>query len=310
MTAARGAKAGGNGGGNGLFPGGWGIDNEYLTLRDVLLGKPDHFGWRPISAIARRTFENLDKLGIKFDLQTAMAQHREMVDIYESNGVKTHFLEADEGLACSVYARDSSAMTPWGALVASIQTPYRRRDYAVVARFYYENDIPIWKWVTAGHFEGGDFDIVEPGAVLLGYNNERSEEAGARQVAAWVKKEGWEALVAPIPAHFVHMDALVVAIAPKLVVACTDALEGYVVDWIKARGVDIVDVPYRDCIRLGCNVVSLGDDRILSMATNKDLNERLRAMGFEVFAPDMSQFQHGGGGVHCMSQALRRDRAD
>ena len=39
----------------------------------------------------------------------------------------------------------------------------------------------------------------------------------------------------------------------------------------------------------------------------RDLNQRLEAMGFEVFTPDMSMFQHGGGGVHCLSQAPRRD---
>ena len=32
---------------------GWGIDNDYGVLRDVLLGKPDHFEWRPISQIAK-----------------------------------------------------------------------------------------------------------------------------------------------------------------------------------------------------------------------------------------------------------------
>lgn len=30
-------------------------------------------------------------------------------------------------------------------------------------------------------------------------------------------------------------------------------------------------------------------------------------MGFKVHAPDMSMFTLGGGGVHCLSQALRRD---
>ncbi len=87
------------------WPDGWGVDNATGVLRDVLLGKPDHFGWRPISAIARRTFENLDTLGITFDQQLAMRQHREMVDIYHGAGVRTHVLDADEGLPCSVYAR-------------------------------------------------------------------------------------------------------------------------------------------------------------------------------------------------------------
>ena len=291
------------------WPDGWGVDNATGVLRDVLLGKPDHFGWRPISAIARRTFANLDTLGITFDRQLAMRQHREMVDIYHGAGVRTHFLDADEGLACSVYARDSSAMTPWGALITSIQTPYRRRDYALVAEFYRRAGIPIWHWVTAAHFEGGDFDIVEPGFVLLGYGGERSEEAGAMQVARWVEAEGWEALTVAIPAHFVHMDALVVMIAEKLAVVCKDALEDYVTDALEARGIEMVPVGYRECVRLGCNVVPLGDKRILSMASNADLNARLEALGFEVYAPDMSMFQHGGGGVHCLSQELRRDPA-
>ncbi|MEE2981042.1 MAG: arginine deiminase family protein [Pseudomonadota bacterium] len=286
---------------------GWGIDNDYGVLRDVLLGKPDHFEWRPISQIAKRTFNNLETLGITYNHQLAQRQHREMVDIYEANGVTVHLLDADEGLPCSVYARDSSAMTPWGALVTSIQTPFRRRDYSVVTRFYNRMNIPIWNWVTAGHFEGGDFDIIEPGAVLLGYCGERSEEDGARQVAKWVEAEGWDCLVAPIPVAFVHMDGMVVMVGHKTAVACVDALEDYVIDWITARGIEIIPVGYREASRLGCNVVALGDDRVLSMATNADLNQRLEAMGFEVFTPDMSMFQHGGGGVHCLSQALRRD---
>ncbi|MEE9301019.1 MAG: arginine deiminase family protein [Alphaproteobacteria bacterium] len=293
--------------GNGRLSDGWGVDNATGVLRDVLLGKPDNFEWRPISPIAKRTFRNLERLGVRYDQQLAMRQHREMVDIYEANGVRPHFLEADEGLPCSVFARDSSAMTPWGALIASIQTPYRRRDYSVASSFYRDAGIPIWKWATAGHFEGGDFDIVEPGAVLLGYGDERSEEAGAEQVAKWLEAEGWEALVVPIPAHFVHMDALVVMIAPKLAVICVDALEDYVIDWLKGRGIEFVEVGYRECIRLGCNVVALGDERVLSLASNTKLNEHLKAMGFEVFAPDMSMFTHGGGGVHCLSQELKRD---
>jgi len=291
------------------FPGSWGIDNEYLPLEDVLLGKPDYFSWRPISAIARRTFANQQKLGISFDRQVAMMQHRKLVDIYEGNGVRVHYLAADEGLPCSVYARDSSAMTPWGALITSIQTRYRRRDYAAAARFYFENDIPIWHWVTAGHFEGGDFNIIDPGAVLLGYNNERSEEAGAEQVAGWIREEGWEAMVVPISEQFVHMDGIIVAVAAKTVLACTDALESYALDWIKALNIKIIDVPYRDCIKLGCNVVALGNDRVLSMASNESVNKRLRAEGFEVLAADVSQFLYGGGGVHCLSQALRRQAA-
>ena len=58
---------------------------------------------------------------------------------------------------------------------------------------------------------------------------------------------------------------------------------------------------------LGVNLVSLGNKRVLSMAGSVKLNEKMRSLGYEVHAPDMSMFTLGGGGVHCLCQALKRD---
>ena len=286
----------------------WGINNEYGRLTDVLLGKPEFFRWVDAGAITQRVLRNAEQLGVQFNLQTAMAQHAEMVSIYEEEGVDCHFLESDSVLHRNFFARDSSAMTPFGALICHMQLKCRRADYVTAIRFYQQNKIPIFNMVTAGHFEGGDFCIIEPGSVLVGWCGERSEEAGADQVAQWMRDEGWEAVVAPIPAHFIHMDALVVPIAPKLAVACADALEGWVLDWLRSKGFDLVEVPYRECaMKLGVNLVSLGNDRILSMSQSVELNKRLESLGFKVHAPDMSMFTFGGGGVHCLSQALHRE---
>ena len=285
----------------------WGIDNDYGVLRDVLLGRPEYFRWIDAGPITQRTLKNAEKMGVEFDLQTAMAQHAEMVRIYQDAGVDCHFLAADEVLHRNFFARDSSAMTPWGAIVCHMQLKSRRADYATVIEFYQSNHIPIWKYVTAGHFEGGDFVILEPGLVLIGYCGERSEEAGAMQVAGWIEDKGWEAQVAPIPAHFVHMDGIVVPLAEKLLVACVDALEGWLVDWLRGKGFDFVDVGYAEAKALGVNLVSLGNNKVLSMKGGATLNRKLRDLGYEVYDPDMSMFTLGGGGVHCLSQSLCRD---
>ena len=286
----------------------WGIDNEYGALRDVLLGKPEYFRWVDAGAITQRVLNNAAELGVECNLQTAMAQHAEMVRIYESEGVNCHFIDSDPVLHRNFFARDSSAMSPFGAIICHMQLKCRRADYVTAIRFYQENNIPIFNMVSAGHFEGGDFCIIEPGAVLVGWCGERSEESGAKQVAQWMLDQGWEARVVPIPAHFIHLDALIVPIAPKLAVVCLDALEDWVIAWLRDRGFDFVDVPYRECaMNLGVNLVGLGNDRILSMASDSDLNERLRALGFKVHEPDMSMFTLGGGGVHCLSQALCRE---
>jgi len=285
----------------------WGIDNDYAPLQDVLLGVPEHYRWVEAGPLIGRTLDNAHKTGVRFDLQLAMSQHAEMVRIYEGCGVRCHYLDADPVLHRNFFARDSSAMTPWGALICHMQLKVRRADYVTAIRFYQDNAIPIWRYATAGHFEGGDFVILEPGRVLIGHCGERSEKAGAEQVAEFVRDEGWEALTVPISREFVHMDGLIVPLAEKLLVACLDALEPWVAQQLQAWDFDFVDVPYAEARNLGVNLVALGDAKVLSMAGAVKLNEKMRALGFEVFAPDMSMFTLGGGGVHCLSQALCRE---
>ena len=284
-----------------------GIDNDYGVLRDVLLGRPTYFRWTDAGPLTRRTLANAHKTGASFDYDLAQQQHAEMVRIYESHGVNCHYLDADPVLHRNFFARDSSAMTPWGALICHMQLKTRRADYVTAIKFYQENNIPIWKYATAGHFEGGDFVIIEPGTVLIGYGGERSEQEGAEQVAEWVREEGWEAEVSPIPALFVHMDGLVVPIAPKLIVTCLDALEGWVVDWLRGKGFDFVDVGFAEAKNLGVNLVSLGNKRIMAMTGSDKMIAELRRRDFHVDVVDMSQFTLNGGGVHCLCQSLRRD---
>jgi len=281
----------------------WGVNSEYGRLHDVLLCEPVHFEWLPTSSISRATLRS----GAKFDRQLALKQHREMVQAYEDAGVTVHYLETDEALPYQVYARDSSFMTPYGAVVTQMHQWWRRGEYAPVIRFYQSRGIPIFKMVTAAAFEGGDFDVIEPGAVLIGYCGERTQEPAARQVKGWMEEKGWEVKLAPIAEHYVHIDLMVCMLAPKMAAVCPDITDDRLLDWLRSKDIEMVPVDYRDTMELGCNVMSLGDGKIISTARSKALNRTLRAAGFSVYDPDMTMFTMGGGGVHCMAQALRRD---
>jgi len=285
----------------------WGVNAQTGVLTDVLLGKPDHFRWVPLNSISAVNQANQTQMGYQFDKEKALRQHQQMVEVYEANGVRCHFVEADEGLPSSVFTRDSSFMTPWGAVIASIQTPPRRQDYSVVSEFYRGAGIPIWKWVTADHFEGGDFVIVKPGIALLGWAGDRSTETGAEQVAGWLKDMGWEAFIVPIPPQFVHMDAVVVMLEENLALVCEDALPDYALEWLEQQEIKRVPVSYADCVRLGGNIVSLGNNRVLSMAHNVNVNACLEGRGFEVTAVEYDMFAIGGGGVHCSCHEIRRE---
>src|SRR3989440_10009099 len=150
----------------------WGVDSEYGRLLDVLLCPPDNFRWLPTSAISRATLDS----GRSFDPAQARSQHAEMVSAYEDAGVRVHLLEPDPALPYQVFARDSSIMTADGAIVTQLHQWWRRGEYAPVIRFYQESEIPIKGMITAAALEGGDVMILEPGRVLIGHGEARTQE--------------------------------------------------------------------------------------------------------------------------------------
>ena len=281
----------------------WGLDSEFGRMRDVLLCPPDHYRWGATSVISRATLESARV----FDPEAARAQHAELVSAYEDAGVRCHFLEPDPALPYQVFARDSSVMTPWGALVTQPKQHWRRGEYAPVIRFYQGAAIPIWQMATAGAIEGGDVMIVEPGTVVIGNGEERTERASALQLAAWFEAEGWEARIEPIPGMFVHIDVLMAIVAPKLAAVCLDVVSGGLVAWLEEKGFEILPVPAEDAFKLGVNAISLGNDRVLTGAGARSLNEQMRAHGLDLLAPELEMYTLGGGGAHCLGQALRRD---
>ncbi|MEM7507828.1 MAG: arginine deiminase family protein [Pseudomonadota bacterium] len=283
----------------------WGANSDYGTLRDVLLGPIENYRWLKTSSLSKKTLRR----GIVFDPAVARTQYSEMVDAYRSAGVEVHSHGADPELPYQVYARDSSVMTPFGAVITNMAQWWRRGENFRAIETYARLGIPIYDYVTAGTFEGGDFNVIEPGCVLIGWEGEegRSQEQGARQLAGWFEAEGWEVRVADIDPYYVHIDLMVVMLAPKLAAVCIECTDPGIVDWLRAKKIEIVEVPFQETMALGCNVVALGGDRVLLPAASKTLKEKLRARGFTIYDPELSMITQGGGGVHCMCQSLRRD---
>jgi len=282
----------------------WGVDSEYGTLRDVLVGPIDHFDWRPGNAVAERAA----RVGLRFDFDVARTQYGEMLDAYRQADVAVHRLAPDATLPYQIFARDSSVMTPWGAVIMQLEKSYRRGEYAACLRFYLDAGIPIYDLVTAGNVEGGDFMVLRPGVAACGYSGQRSIEPAVRQLQSWFEAEGWELHAYAFDPHFLHLDVQMGMLAEGLAVVCVEAVEPELVDWLRSKGIRAIPVPYGDAMQLGTNVVALGRERVLVPASSRNLIAACRAEGLTVFDPDVSMIADGGGAVHCMCQALRRDR--
>jgi arginine deiminase len=283
----------------------WRVNSEIATLTDVLVCAPDHYRWIPTNAIARRTLA----AGGRADLRGLRAQHRELVAALEGSGARVHHLPPEPHLPYMAYTRDSVAMTHRGPVLCQLERPERRGEYAHLIAWHESRGSRFWRMSSAGTLEGGDVHVLRPGLAVVGASGSRTDMAGAGQFAGWMRAEGWEVRIEPFDEHFLHLDVLFCMAAPGLAVACLDVLAEDFVSWLRGHGIRCLPVPYQEAMRLGCNVLSLGDGRVVSAAASRTLNAALRAEGLAVLDPELSLFTAGGGGPHCLTCPLARDGA-
>jgi arginine deiminase len=281
----------------------WGIDSEYGRLRDVLLCKPDHYDWFPLNAVARASIAS----GERPDPRDVQREFAELEHALDQASVQRHYVTPEPHLGAQVYTRDSSQMTPWGPVLTKMYKPQRQGEYAPILDFYARLGCPIWRHANHGCIEGGDIAIIRPGLLVIGYTGTRTDIEGATQLARWFEAEGWEARLVPIDEHFLHIDVLFCMVAEGLAVGCMQVLDDSFQEWLAARGIRLMDATYREVMDLSCNLLALGDGRVISARHSTRLNAALRAEGITVLDPDLRVITRGGGGVHCMTMPLRRD---
>ncbi len=279
------------------------LGSETTPLREVLVCPPDHYRWIPTNSVARRTLGQ----GATADPRGLAAQHGELVAALREGGATVHLLQPEPHLPYMAYTRDQAVVTPWGPVLCQLERPQRRGEYAAVLDWHAAQGSSFWRKSSAGTLEGGDIHIIRPGLAVVGASGGRTDEAGAEQFAGWMRGQGWECRVEPFAEHFLHLDVLFCMAAPGLAVACEDVLDPAFLDWLRGHGIRWIPVPYAGAMRLGCNILSVGADRVISSRASTALNAALRAEGLTVLDPDLSLFTAGGGGPHCLTCPLLRD---
>ncbi len=279
----------------------WTLQSETGVLTDVLLCRPDHYHWIDTNSIAHGTLT----AGTGFDHAAAVVQYDGLVAALEGAGVTCHYLKPEPGFPYQVYTRDSSQVTPWGPVLTQLCTSQRRGEYARVLDFYSASG-GMWNYATRGTIEGGDIHVIRPGLFLVGNSGGRTDVAGATEFAGWFADAGWTVRLQPFPEHFLHLDVMFCMAADDLAVACIEVLGGDFAAWAAAQGIGIIPASYAEVMAMSCNLLALGDRRVISPAHSVRINAALRAQGITVIDPPLEIFARGGGSVHCLTMPLNR----
>ena len=249
------------------------------------------------------------RLGLRTNVAEARAQHETLVDGLKAAGAETLVVPAMPSLPDQAFARDTTLMTPWGLVGLRPGAFHRRDEVDHVLAQARAAGVPVLGRIDHGLIEGGDVCILRPGLVIIGVTGNRTNEEGAEALAAIFRRHGWRAVLYAFDSHFLHLDTIFAIVDADLALGCRDVLDDSFLDRMDREGVEILPVSYKAARRLGCNIVSLGDRRVLTSVDNVDANAQLVERGYELTALNISQFTRCGGGLHCLTMPLAREPA-
>jgi arginine deiminase len=278
------------------------VDSEYGRLESVLLADPRHLALVPCNSVSVEA----QREGHVACADRAARQHAGLVAALRSEDVEVRLAPAEPGLPDLAFTRDTSLATPWGVLGLAPGASHRRREVDAVLDAAAGAGATVLGRIETGLIEGGDVAMLRPGLLAIGISGERTDEAGADALAAIYEAKGWRVIRYRFDPHFLHLDTQFCIVDRGLAMACTDVLAEPFLEQLAALGIELLPVGYKEARRLGCNLLSLGDKRVITTGACSRLDAALACRGYHVIALDLSEFTACGGGVHCLTMPLRR----
>lgn len=110
------------------------------------------------------------------------------------------------------------------------------------------------------------------------------------------------------PSACLHLMSLMSLLDDKTILVDLPWLAVETVQLLQARGYSLVEIDYSERDRLACNVLALGNNRLLAIEENLRTNQKLREAGFDVRTfPGSELGINGGGGPTCLTRPLVRE---
>ncbi len=172
--------------------------------------------------------------------------------------------------------------------------------------------IPTLGKITApGTTEAGDIVWLDSKTLLIGHGY-RTNAEGIAQMRALLAPKGVDVLSAPLPygpgpSACLHLMSLISLLDEQTALVDLPWLAVETVELLKTRGFRFVEIDYSERDTLACNVLALGEKRLLSIEENRKTNDRLRQAGFDVRTFPASEICiNGSGGPTCLTRPLLR----
>jgi N-dimethylarginine dimethylaminohydrolase len=280
------------------------------TLKRVLVCSPRTTCWHQPERAARWR-----ELGFAHppNFAEAQAQHEALCRELEACGAEVEDIPPAMELSLdAVYAHDASLPTDFGLILMRPGKANRVPEGRHHGSFCQIMGIPMLAKITApATAEAGDMVWLDAKTLLIGHGY-RTNGQGIEQMRGLLKPKGVEVLSAPLPhgqgpSACLHLMSLISLLDEKTALVDLPWIAVETVELLKGRGYQFIEIDYSERGTLACNVLSLGENRLLALEENVSTNEKLRAAGFDVRTFAGSELCiNGSGGPTCLTRPLLR----
>jgi len=247
------------------------------------------------------------------DFAKAQSQHEALCHELENAGAKIIEVPPATNLSLdAVYTHDASLTTDYGLIVMRSGKPNRVAEGPHQGSFCETLDIATLGTITPpGTTEAGDIVWLDPTTLLIG-RGYRTNSEGIQQMRDLLAPKGIEVLSAPLPygpgpCACLHLMSLISLLDDHTALVDLPWLAVETVELLKSRGFKFIEIDSSERDTLACNVLALGDKRLLGIEENRNTNARLRHAGFDVRTfPGSELCLNGSGGPTCLTRPLLR----
>lgn len=279
-------------------------------LQRVVVCPPSSAGWNIPERAAM-----WQELGFHHapDFSAAQREHGILCGLLRECWAEVLILPPSESLTLdAVYAHDASLATDYGLILMNPGKQNRAPEAQAHAEFCATLGVPVFGGVRQpGTCEAGDMVWLDAHTLLIG-EGYRTNRGGIEQIRTLLAPRNISMLSAPLPygsgpSACLHLMSLMSMLNNETVLVDLPWMAVETVELLKSRGLRLIEIEYSERDTLACNVLALGQNRLIAIEENAKTNQRMRDAGFDVRTfPGSEICINGAGGPTCLTRPLLR----